>query len=82
MGKPVITTQFPGCRDAVDDGVTGFLCRPRDPVDLAGKMLRLLELPAEARSAMGKAGRAKMEREFDERLVIGRYLETVRGLAI
>jgi glycosyltransferase involved in cell wall biosynthesis len=77
MAKPVITTDAPGCRDVVDDGATGFLCRPRDAVDLARQMRRMIALSAEERAQMGRAGRAKMLREFDERIVIGRYLKAI-----
>jgi glycosyltransferase involved in cell wall biosynthesis len=77
MAKPVITTDAPGCRDVVEDGVNGFLCRPRDADDLARQMRRMIALSAEERAQMGRAGRAKMLREFDERIVIGRYLKAI-----
>jgi glycosyltransferase involved in cell wall biosynthesis len=77
MALPVITTDMPGCRDVVEHGVTGFLCAPRDARDLADKMLALLRLPADARAEMGRSGRLKMEREFDECLVIAAYMEAV-----
>jgi glycosyltransferase involved in cell wall biosynthesis len=77
MARPIVATDVVGCRDAVDDGSNGYLCRARDPVDLAEKMalVRKLELPD--RLAMGTAGRAKVEREFDEQIVIGRYLQAL-----
>ena len=81
MGKPLITTDTPGCRDTVDDGVTGFLCKPRDVSDLAEKMMKVLQMDPAERQAMGQRGREKMEREFDERLVIKRYLEIVSMIA-
>jgi len=79
MACPIITTDAVGCRDAVDDGVNGFLVHPRDPNDLAEKMVRMIELSSEARALMGKAGRKKMECEFDEKIVIRRYLEVING---
>jgi len=81
MAKPVIAADAPGCRNAVKDGVSGFLCRVRDAGDLADKMRRMANMAAEERAAMGRAGRAKMEREYDERLVIGRYLDEIAKLA-
>lgn len=81
MGLPVITTDTPGCRDVVEDGVSGYLCRPRDAADLAEKMMRIAALSAKERTAMGAAGREKMVREFDERIVIARYLEVIEGIA-
>lgn len=80
MAKPVITTDAPGCRNVVEDGVSGFLCRVRDADDLADKMRRIANMTAIERAKMGRAGRAKMEREYDERIVIDRYLEEVSKL--
>ena len=77
MGKPIITTDSVGCREVVDDGITGFLCRPRDAKDLADKMEAMVRLPESERLKMGAKGRAKMERQFDEKLVIRRYLEVI-----
>lgn len=77
MGRPLITTDATGCRDTVDHGETGYLCRPRDANDLAEKILTFLHLPSETRQRMGALGRMKMEREFDEQVVIKRYIEVV-----
>ncbi len=79
--RPVITTDVPGCRDTVLDGKTGFLCRPADAPDLADKLLRFIALTPEERQAMGLRGRAFVEQNFDERLVIGRYLAVVGDLS-
>jgi glycosyltransferase involved in cell wall biosynthesis len=73
-GRPVIATRVPGCRDVVDDGITGLLCEPRDAGNLADKMRQMLELPPALRARMGAAGRDKVEREFDERKVVQQYL--------
>lgn len=81
MARPIITTDAPGCRGVVDDGQTGLLCKPRDAADLAEKMGRLLMLPQATRSDMGQKGRRKMEREFDEQIVIQKYLEVVHSVA-
>jgi glycosyltransferase involved in cell wall biosynthesis len=69
MGRAIITTDSVGCREAVEDGVTGLLIPIKDSNALAAAMLRLASDP-QVRNAMGEAGRAKMLREFDERLVI------------
>ncbi len=81
MAKPIITTDAPGCRDTVDDGVTGFLCRLRDVGDLADKMLRMIEMDRDHFAAMGQRGREKMMREFDEQIVINRYLDVIGEIA-
>ena len=75
--QPVITTDVPGCRDVVDDDVTGYLCRVKDSGDLADKMLRMLRLNDVARREMGRNGRKKMLLEFDEDIVINRYLKAL-----
>ena len=81
MAKPLITTDAPGCRDAVDNGLTGFLCRLRDAEDLADKMMTMIEMDRHSVAAMGRLGREKMIREFDEEIVIARYLEVIAGFS-
>ncbi len=77
MARPIITTDAVGCREVVDDGVNGYLCRVRDAADLAAKMEQLLLLSPEQRHEMGKRGRAKMESTFDEQIVIRKYLAAI-----
>lgn len=74
MGKPAVATDVPGCRDPVVDGVTGLLCQVRSAASLAGAMRRMALMPASEREAMGGAARARMEAEYDQRIVIARYL--------
>lgn len=73
-GRPVITTDAPGCRDTVVPGRTGLLCRVADASDLARCMRQFLGFTREERDAMGREGRAYVEEHFDERSVIARYL--------
>jgi glycosyltransferase involved in cell wall biosynthesis len=80
IGRPIITTQAIGCKEVVDDGVNGYLCQPRDAADLANKIEKMLLLSAEQRTEMGLRGREKIEREFDEKVVIGKYLRVLAGL--
>ncbi len=77
MGRPIITTDAVGCRDVVDDGMNGYLCRPRDADDLADKMERMAAMSLAERAAMGLRGREKVEREFDEKIVIGKYIDAI-----
>ncbi len=78
MSRPIITTNTVGCREVVDDGINGYLCKMRDASDLADRMSQMLQLSYAQRSEMGLRGRAKMEAEFDEQIVIGKYLAAVR----
>lgn len=78
MGRPVIATDVAGCRSVVDDGETGFLCEVRSAASLAAAAERFLALDGTARARMGQNGRAKMEREFDQGLVIAAYHDAIR----
>ena len=80
LGRPIITTDAAGCRDAVEDGVTGYLCKPRDYQSLADACMRLMSMSVAQRRKMGKAGRAKAELEFDEQIVIDRYLTCIEHI--
>lgn len=80
MGRPVITTDAPGCRDTVINGETGWLCRPRDVNDLADRMLAFIETWPKERAAMGQKGRARIELEFDERFVIDAYMRELAAV--
>jgi len=73
MGRPLIATDVPGCRQVLDHGVSGFLCEARSVDSLARAMRNFADLDTAARERMGKAGRSKMEREFAEHWVFERY---------
>ena len=75
MGKPIITTDTVGCRDVVEQGKNGILVPIKDPQALASAMIRLIENPA-MRWSMGKAGREKVVKNFNEQVVIDRILES------
>ena len=74
MGRPIITTDTPGCRNVVDDGVNGYLCAARDHNDLAAKMIAFLALDFARQEQMGSASRIKAETDYDEQIVVDRYL--------
>lgn len=78
--RPVITTDAPGCRDTVIDGESGYLCRPGDAADLTDKLLRFAALAPVQREAMGRKARAFVAQNFDERVVIDRYLSVVNAI--
>jgi len=77
MGRPLIATDVPGCRELVDDGVNGFLCAARDSRSLAQAMKRFAALPEGERAAMGAASRRKAEERFDEKIVVRAYLDAL-----
>ncbi len=73
-GRAVVTTDVPGCRDAIEPGITGLLVPVRDARALAEAVLQLA-VDGERRKAMGAAGRRLAEREFDIRKVVQTHLE-------
>lgn len=79
-GRPIITTDRAGCREVVDNGVNGFVVKEKDSRDLIEKIEKFLTLSKEERKAMGLAGRAKVEREFDRQIVIKAYMEEMKGV--
>jgi glycosyltransferase involved in cell wall biosynthesis len=81
MGRPLIATDVPGCRHVTEEGVNGFLCAVRDSASLADAMARMLRLPEDMRAAMGAAARARVEGEYDERIVARLYLEAIEAAA-
>ncbi|MFK5976197.1 MAG: glycosyltransferase family 4 protein [Sulfurovum sp.] len=80
MAKPIVTTNVAGCKEVVDDGVNGFLCKPKDKVSLARTMKKMIDLSHKERQEMGIRGREKVAREFDEKFVIDRYKKAIREL--
>lgn len=76
-GRPVITTDHPGCREGVDDGVTGYIVPVKNSDMLTKTIEKFLSLTIEERTEMGLCGRKKMENEFDIRLVMSAYLKAI-----
>jgi glycosyltransferase involved in cell wall biosynthesis len=77
MARPLIATDVPGCRSVVADRETGLLCDVRSTESLAAACLRMLALGPEGRAAMGMAGRRKMEREYDQAIVVQAYRDAM-----
>jgi glycosyltransferase involved in cell wall biosynthesis len=77
MGKPLIGSDVAGSRELIDEGLTGFLCRARDAHSLADAMERMGDLPTERLAEMGRAARAKVEREFSDEVVVRAYLDAL-----
>ena len=78
-GRPLITSDIPGCREAVEDGNSGYLCPAKDANALYGAMQRVMELSVEQRSEMGCRGRERMEQQFSKTAVVA---ETIKHLEI
>ena len=81
MGRPLITTDVPGCRAVVENGKSGLLCEVRNAQSLAQACLDFAALSPAEQQAMGSAGRALMMREYDVGIVIDRYRTAIAELA-
>lgn len=77
MGRPLITTNAVGCKEAVDHGINGYICNIKDVNGLAKCMEQIILMSPDERLNMGLKGRKKMEREFDVNLVINRYIDVL-----
>lgn len=77
MGRPVITSNIPGCREAVVEHVSGLLCEPKNADSLCSAMEHFLSMSPEARAAMGLAGRKHMEEVFDKEKVVAKTIKTL-----
>lgn len=77
--KPIIATDVPGCNDVVIHNYNGLLCKLRDAGDLADKMTEMTRLPDEKLIEFGVNGRTKMEAEYNESLVINKYLAALKS---
>lgn len=75
--KPIIATDVPGCNHVVKDGFNGLLCKLKDSDDLARKMESMASFDDAILRAFGSNGRAKIEAEYDESVVINKYLDAL-----
>lgn len=76
-GRPIITTDRAGCREVIEDGINGFVCRQNDSKDLIRQIEKFLLLPVEKRKEMGLSGRRKVEKEFNRQIVVDKYLQEI-----
>lgn len=79
-GRPIITTDRPGCGEIIDDGVNGYVVKQRDTEDLIEKLEKFIKLPIEKKKDMGLASRKKVVDEFDRQIVVNAYLEEIESI--
>jgi hypothetical protein len=77
---PVIVSNVPGCRNVVDNNITGLYCKVKDSYDLAKKMKIMLRMSKSDREKMGERGRNKMLNNFDEAIVLDKYNNVIVDL--
>ena len=79
-GRPVITTNVPGCKETVDDGVTGYIIEAKNAASLIDAVEKFIKLPYEKKILMGQEGRKKVEREFDRQIIVDAYLKEIEKI--
>jgi len=80
MGRPIIATDVPGCKELVVDGVNGFLCKIKNSKDLASAMKNMISLTDDKRVAMGKFGRKMVCETFSSSKVCEVYIDSIKNL--
>lgn len=76
-GKALITTDISGCKECVEDGVSGYIYHAEDVGQLVDKIEQFIALSPIQRKNMGIEGRKKVEKEFDRNIVVKAYLDTI-----
>lgn len=79
VGRPLITCDTYGCKDNVDEGVNGFLCKVADSYSLAEAMLKFINLSKDEKQLMGLNSRKKAENEFNRDIVVQNYIDVIKN---
>jgi glycosyltransferase involved in cell wall biosynthesis len=80
MGLPAVTTDVPGCRNIIQDGVNGFLCKPYSAVSLQSAMEQMLKISKEELHKLGERSRENILLKFDEQIVINSFCKVLDEL--
>ena len=80
MGRPIVATDVPGCRQIIAEDINGLLCDPRSADSLAEAMERLATMTADERETMGREGRKMVERNFGAQKVVDAYADAISQL--
>lgn len=78
-GRPIITTNRSGCKEIIDDGINGYIVEQKNSKDLIEKIEKFLNLDFDTKKRMGLAGREKVEKEFDRKIVVDAYLIEIKN---
>jgi galacturonosyltransferase len=77
MGRPLIASDIPGCREAIIDGCSGFLCEVKNKESLLKKLEEFILLPQERKREMGICSREHMEKHFDRQETVSKILKLI-----
>jgi galacturonosyltransferase len=80
--RPCMASNIHGCKEAIDEGITGFLFEVKNNASLAKAILKFMALPQAKKKEMGQEGRKKMELEFDRNFVVNTYIRQIEKICI
>lgn len=80
MGKPLIASNIPGCKEIIEEGYNGYLFEVRSVKSMEEKLIKFIELDKEEKDIMGKNSRKKVEKEFDRNIVINEYMKVINDI--
>ena len=77
-GRPVLATSVPGCIETFEPNISGIAFKPHDYLSLVSAIESFVDMDHGAKERMGRAGREKILREFDRRIIIDKYCDEIR----
>ncbi len=80
MGKPLLASNIPGCKEIVEDGYNGFIFEPKSSESLEKAIIKFIELSEKERTLMGKNSRLKVEMEFNRNKVVDEYIKAITSI--
>ncbi len=80
IGRALITCDTYGCKENVEEGYNGFLCKVADPESLTGAMEEFIKLSHEEKVLMGMRSRKKAEIEFDRNIIVNEYMQGIKKI--
>ncbi|MBN2980657.1 glycosyltransferase family 4 protein [Cohnella algarum] len=82
MGRILIASNIPGCREVIQEGRNGFTFEPQSTEDLVKKIEQFIQIPLEVKIKMSRSSRLKVEREFDRNIVVGAYVDEINKIVL
>ena len=80
MGKPLIASDIPGCKEIVEDGYNGYLFKVKSVESLEEKLVQFINLDDSTRKLMGENSRNKVVKEFDRKMVVDEYMRAINAV--
>ena len=82
MGKLLIASNIPGCRETIENGENGYIFEAKNHIHLQEQIEKVIKLDLDIIRAMGKKSRLKMEKEFDRKIVVDKYIGKVNEILL